>query len=396
MTIYLDISAAVHRRAGLGRYAESLARALLSQLTNLPTYQSPNLPISQSTNLAFFYNREAGIEPLVGLEHIPAHTISLGYKPWRMAVWAGQVAGIGFNRLVPGATLFHAAEHLLLPLRGVPTVLTVHDLIFRRYPQHHKPLNRWYLNATLPLYCRRADHIIAVSEQTKRDVMAAYGVPADKISVIYEAADARFRPQPAEAVAEVRARYRLPDRYLLFVGTIEPRKNLGRVLAAFERLHAEGLTDALVIVGKRGWLYDDFFARLEQSPVKRAVLFPGFVPDADLPAIYAGAQALAFPSEFEGFGLPVLEAMACGAPVVCSNSSSLPEVAGDAALRVDPADTDAITAALRRVVADADLAAELARRGVAQAARFSWQRAAAETLAVYWQLIGDARVPLHP
>ena len=396
MTIYLDISAAVHRRAGLGRYAESLARALLSQLTNLPTYQSPNLPISQSTNLAFFYNREAGIEPLAGLEHIPAHTISLGYKPWRMAVWAGQVAGIGFNRLVPGATLFHAAEHLLLPLRGVPTVLTVHDLIFRRYPQHHKPLNRWYLNATLPLYCRRADHIIAVSEQTKRDVMAAYGVPADKISVIYEAADARFRPQPAEAVAEVRARYRLPDRYLLFVGTIEPRKNLGRVLAAFERLHAEGLTDALVIVGKRGWLYDDFFARLEQSPVKRAVLFPGFVPDADLPAIYAGAQALAFPSEFEGFGLPVLEAMACGAPVVCSNSSSLPEVAGDAALRVDPADTDAITAALRRVVADADLAAELARRGVAQAARFSWQRAAAETLAVYWQLIGDARVPLHP
>ena len=396
MTIYLDISAAVHRRAGLGRYAESLARALLSQLTNLPTYQSPNLPISQSTNLAFFYNREAGIEPLVGLEHIPAHTISLGYKPWRMAVWAGQVAGIGFNRLVPGATLFHAAEHLLLPLRGVPTVLTVHDLIFRRYPQHHKPLNRWYLNATLPLYCRRADHIIAVSEQTKRDVMAAYGVPADKISVIYEAADARFRPQPAEAVAEVRARYRLPDRYLLFVGTIEPRKNLGRVLAAFERLHAEGLTDALVIVGKRGWLYDDFFAQLEQSPVKRAVLFPGFVPDADLPAIYAGAQALAFPSEFEGFGLPVLEAMACGAPVVCSNSSSLPEVAGDAALRVDPADTDAITAALRRVVADADLAAELARRGVAQAARFSWQRAAAETLAVYWQLIGDARVPLHP
>jgi glycosyltransferase involved in cell wall biosynthesis len=395
MTIYLDISAAVHRRAGLGRYAESLARALLSQLTNAPDFQSPNLPISQSPNLAFFYNREAGIEPLTGLEGVPACTVSLGYKPWRMAVWAGQVAGIGFNRLVPGATLFHAAEHLLLPLRGVPTVLTVHDLIFRRYPQHHKPLNRWYLNATLPLYCRRADYIIAVSEQTKRDVMAAYGVPADKISVIYEAADARFRPQPAEAVTEVRARYRLPDRYLLFVGTIEPRKNLGRVLAAFERLHAEGLTDALVIVGKRGWLYDDFFARLEQSSVKRAVLFPGFVPDADLPAIYAGAQALAFLSEFEGFGLPVLEAMACGAPVVCSNSSSLPEVAGDAALRVDPADTDAITAALRRVVADADLAAELARRGVAQATRFSWQRAAAETLAVYRQLIGDTHAPLH-
>lgn len=390
MTIYLDISAAVHRRAGLGRYAESLARALLSQLTNLPIPQSTNLPISQPPNLAFFYNREAGIEPLAGLEGVPARTVSLGYKPWRMAVWAGQLAGIGFNRLIPGAELFHATEHLLLPLRGVPTVLTVHDLIFRRYPQHHKPLNRWYLNATLPLYCRRADHIIAVSEQTKRDVMASYGVPAQKISVIYEAADPQFQPQAPEAVAAVRARYRLPERYLLCVGTIEPRKNLGRVLAAFERLHAERLTDALVIVGKRGWLFDDFFARLEQSPTKQAVIFPGFVPDADLPTVYAGAQALAFPSEFEGFGLPVLEAMACGAPVVCSTTSSLPEVAGAAALLVDSADTDAITAALRRVAADADLAAELARRGVAQAARFSWQRAAAETLAVYRRVAPDS------
>lgn len=375
MTIYLDISAAVHRRAGLGRYAESLARALLAQ--------PPDLPLVRSADFAFFYNREHGIEPLAGLEHVPARTVSLGYKPWRMAVWAGQLAGIGFDRLLPGAGLFHATEHLLLPLRRTPTVLTVHDLIFRRYPRHHKPLNRWYLNATMPLFCRRADHIIAVSEQTKRDVMAAYAAPADKITVIYEAADPRFTPQPPGRVAEARRRYHLPDRYLLFVGTIEPRKNLGRLLTAFERLHAERLTDALVIVGKRGWLYDAFFARLEASPARQAVLFPGFVPDADLPAVYAGAQALAFPSEFEGFGLPVLEAMACAAPVVCSNRASLPEVAGDAALLVDPADVDALAAALRRILAEPDLAAELIRRGLAQAGRFSWQRAAAETRAVY-------------
>lgn len=375
MTIYFDISAAVHRRAGLGRYAESLARALLSQSTDLPIYQS--------TDLAFFYNREAGVEPLAGLEHVPAATVNLGYKPWRMLVWLGQLGRIGFDRLLPGATLFHATEHLLLPLQGVPTVLTVHDLIFRRYPAHHKRLNRWYLNATMPLFCRRADHIIAVSEQSKRDVIAAYGIPAGKITVIYEAADPRFGPQPTGVVAAVRARYHLPDRYLLFVGTIEPRKNLGRLLAAFERLHAAGFTDALVIVGKRGWLYDDFFARLEGSPARQAVLFPGFVPDPDLPAVYAGAQALAFPSEFEGFGLPVLEAMACGTPVVCSNTSSLPEVAGDAALLIDPLDVDALIDALRRVLTDADLAADLRARGRAQAARFSWDRAAAETLTVY-------------
>ena len=156
MTIYLDISAAVHRRAGLGRYAESLARELLPLLGD---------------RMAFFYNRERGIEPLAGLENVPARTVSLGYKPWRMLVWGGQMAHVGFNRLAPGIELFHATEHLLMPLRGIPTVLTVHDLIFRRYPQHHKPLNRWYLNATLPLFCRRADahHRCLGAEQARRD-----------------------------------------------------------------------------------------------------------------------------------------------------------------------------------------------------------------------------------
>ncbi len=373
MTIYLDVSAAVHRRAGLGRYAESLARGL-----------APLLP----DRLALFYNREAGIEPLAGLADVPARTVALGYKPWRMLVWAGQLAHTGFNRLIPGAELFHATEHLLLPLRGVPTVLTVHDLIFRHLPQHHKPFNRWYLTLTLPLYCRRTDHIIAVSEQTRRDLIAAYRVPPEKITVIQEAADPHFGPQPPEAVAAVRARFGLPDRYVLFVSTIEPRKNLVRLLAAFERVHAAGLTDALVIVGRRGWLYDDFFAALEHSSARQAVIFPGFVADADLPAVYTGAQALAFPSLFEGFGLPVLEAMACGTPVVCSNTSSLPEVAGDAALLCDPLDTDALTAALRCVLADRDLAETLKARGLAQAGRFSWARTAVETTMIYRQLIG--------
>lgn len=373
--IYLDVSAAVHRRAGLGRYAESLARAL-----------NPLLP----GQLGLFYNREAGIEPLAGLEHLPARTVALGYKPWRMLVWAGQLGRVGFNRLIPGATLFHATEHLLLPLRGVSTVLTVHDLIFRHLPEHHKPLNRWYLNATLPLYCRRATQLIAVSEQTKRDLVTLYRVPPEKITVIYEAAAPHFAPQPPATVAAVRARYGLPERYVLFVGTLEPRKNLSRLLAAFERLHAEQLTEALVVVGKKGWLYDDFFAALERSPARQAVLFPGFVPDADLPAFYSGAQALAFPSLYEGFGLPLLEAFGCGTPVVCSDVSSLPEIAGDAALLVDPTDEAALTEALRRLLTDADLRADLRERGLRRAAEFSWARAAQATLAVY-QTTGHRR-----
>jgi glycosyltransferase involved in cell wall biosynthesis len=372
MSIYLDISAAVHHRAGLGRYAESLGRALLPLLGD---------------RLALFYNAEDGIQPINGLEGIPARTISLGYKPWRMLVWLGQVVHAPFNRLLPGADLFHATEHLLMHLHRTPTVLTVHDLIFRRYPAHHKPLNRWYLNLTMPLFCRRASHIIAVSEQTKRDVMDAYGIPGEKITVIYEAAGSNFEPQSAETLAAVRQQYGLPARYILSVGAIEPRKNLGRVLAAFERLHAEDLVDAFVVVGKKGWLYDDFFAQLERSPAKAMVIFPGWVSDDDLPAIYAGAAAVAFPSDFEGFGLPVLEAMACGAPVVCSNTSSLPEIAGDAALLVDPADTNAIADALRRVLCDSGLSDTLRARGFARARRFSWEQAAQETLGVYEQVM---------
>ncbi|NLG58880.1 MAG: glycosyltransferase family 4 protein, partial [Gammaproteobacteria bacterium] len=257
-------------------------------------------------------------------------------------------------------------------------------------PEHHKRLNRWYLNATMPLYCRRATHIIAISECTQRDLMAAYGVPPDKITVIYEAASPHFSPRSAEEVARVRAAYHLPERYLLFVGTIEPRKNLIRLLNAFEVVHAEGLTDGLVIVGRRGWLADEFYAALEQSPARNAVHLPGYVADADLPALYTGAQALAMPSLYEGFGLPVLEAMACGAPVACSNTSSLPELTGQAAVHFAPDDTASITEALRDLLADAELRARLAAEGVAQARRFTWEQTAAQTRQVYQAVLEAA------
>jgi len=374
MAIYLDVSAAVHRRAGLGRYAESLTRALVASTPN---------------RYALFYNRERGIEPLTGLEHLPARTVALGYKPWRMLVWLGQLARVGFDRLLPDAELFHATEHLLLPLHSVPTVLTVHDLIFRHLPEHHKPLNRWYLNLTMPLYCRRAGRIITVSEHSKRDLISAYGIAEEKITVIYEAAAPRFCPQPPQVVADVRARYGLPERYLLFVGTIEPRKNLSRLLDALEAVYADGLTDGWVIVGRRGWLCDDFFARLESSPVREAILLPGYVPDEDLPAFYAGAQALVLPNVYEGFGLPVLEAMACETPTVVSNASCLPEIGGEAALYFDPLDVEAMADAVRRLLRDADLQGELRARGLAQTARFSWERAAAETRAVHDAVLAD-------
>jgi len=370
VTIYLDVSAAVHSRAGLGRYAESLARHLIAGGGARQGY-------------ALFYNRDRTVHPLVGLEDVPTRTVWAGYKPWRMAVLLGQWMRLGFNRLVPDAMLFHATEHLLMPLRGVPTVLTVHDLIFRRFPRYHKRLNYWYLNLAMPLYVRRADAIITISKCTRRDLIAAYGVRPEKVTVVYEAAAPRFVPPSVDDVVRVRARYGLPERLLLTVGTIEPRKNLSRLLTAFEVVVRQGLVDAWVIVGRPGWLYGDFFARLEASPWRERVMLLGFVPDEDLPAVNAAATVAVLPSLYEGFGLPVLEAMACGTPVVCSKTSSLPELGGDATRYFDPTDVEGMAAALAEVLADESLRGEMHRQGLQQAAHFSWERAATETRAVY-------------
>lgn len=368
MAIYIDISAAVHGRAGLGRYAESLARALVREYPE---------------RFAFFYNRDREASPLAGLESVPTRTVRAGYKPWRMAVWLGQLLRLSFERLVPEAELYHATEHLLLPLKRVPTVLTVHDLIYRLFPEYHKPLNYWFLNQVMPLFVQRARTVIAVSESTRQDLIRCYGVHPDKITVVHEAAAPHFRPASPEAIATVRARYRLPEGFILTVGTIEPRKNLSRLLDALQQLQQKGDDVWLVVVGSKGWLYEGFFRHLEELQLGDTVLLPGYVPDADLPAVYSAATLCVLPSLYEGFGLSVLEAMACGTAVVCSRASSLPEVGGDAARYFDPTDVEEMAEAIRAVWHDETLRAEMGRRGLAQAARFSWARAAAETMAVY-------------
>ena len=371
MSIYLDISAAVHHRAGLGRYAQNLAQAMQARIPD---------------QLAMFYNREQGIAPLPELKSLPTRTVALGYKPWRMLIWMGQLSQVPFNRLIPGAQLFHATEHLLMPLKDIPTILTVHDLIFQHLPEHHKFLNRWYLNLTMPLYCRRATHLIAVSEATRQDLITTYKLPPEKVTVIYEAADPQFCPQPQTKVEAVRAHYGLPQQFLLYVGTIEPRKNLIRLLQAWEILYLEGKAPPLVIVGKRGWLSDNFFAALENSPVRDAVILTGYVSDEDLPALYAAATVFIFPSLYEGFGLPPLEAMACGVPVACSNTASLPEVVGDAAMLFNPTATEEIIQVLSKLLNNTDLREALKKRGFERAAQFSWDRTARETLELYQKI----------
>jgi len=368
----IDISAAVHSRAGLGRYAEKLALALIAQ---------------QPERFGVFYNQgKDGRFPSTFPPTTPRFSIQWGYKPWRMAVLLGQLSRINFNRLIPDAALFHATEHLLMPLHGIPTVLTVHDLIYKLFPAYHKKLNYWYLNIAMPLYCRRADAIIAVSQASKQDIVRYYGIDPAKIHVVYEAAAPHFAPPPPARVAYVRQTYHLPDRYLIHLSTIEPRKNLNRLLDALLLLRKTFPKMQLVLAGGKGWLYDDFFAKIERLGLQDVVHVLGWVPDEDLPAVIAGAELAVQPSLYEGFGLPVLEHMACGQVVAASNASSHPEVGGDAAVYFDPHDVDEMTAVIRRVLTDKEEYIHRRQLGLEQAAKFSWQRAAKETLAIYDQI----------
>lgn len=376
--VCLDLSPAVHQHAGLGRYAQELLLALATA--------------DRQNEYVVFYNNPAAARVEPSLERFPKITTPLSYKPWRLSALLAHFTRIPQDPLLPGVDLFHATDHLLPYFRRIKSVFTLHDLIFLFHPETHKSLNRWFLTLMMPRFLRAADAVIAVSECTKRDAIRFYRIPEEKITVIYEGVNPRFRPASPETIAAVRARYGLPERFILYVGTIEPRKNLTTLLEAFHHLLAT-YDLRLVIVGKKGWLYERFFRRLRELGLENRVLFTGYVPDEDLPAIYSAADLFVFPSLYEGFGLPVLEAMACGTPVICSNTSSLPEVAGDAALLVDPTDARALTGAMEQVLTNERLWATLRAKGMERARGFTWEKAAYRTWEVYQQVISSFSGP---
>lgn len=292
----------------------------------------------------------------------------------------------------PPAVLFVPAHVLPLgtPLRRtMRTVVTIHDLGYLRYPEAHTPAHRLYLRISTLWSARVATRIIAVSTATRDDLVRFAGVRSDKITVIHHGLAPRFRPvADPTAITAAQARYGITDTYFLYVGTLQPRKNLLRLIEAFAQLDENALQSTrteLVIAGKKGWLTEAIERRATELGVAERVRFVGYVADADLPALLSGALGFVLPSLYEGFGMPVLEAMACGAPVLTSTISSLPEVAGNAALLVDPEDTAAIMGGLRRLTTEPALRAQLRARGLARAAEFTWQRCAAQTLAVLCQ-----------
>jgi glycosyltransferase involved in cell wall biosynthesis len=339
---------------------------------------------------------------LAGLEAPERFTLLRSARP-KMA--ADTVDGVAAARLLTPP--HHPLEQLALPVellrvrpdvlhspdfipplrRSCRSVITVHDLGFLHYPCTLTGASRRYYSQ-IGRAVRSADRIIAVSECTRDDLLKLVQADPDKIDVVLEAADPSFTPVESEAaLAAARRRLGVERPYLLFVGSFEPRKNLVRLLEAFARVRRE-LDVQLVLVGRRGWLDEPIFRRLAELDLESQVRVVDAIPNAEMPPVYGAAALLAFPSLYEGFGLPPLEAMACGCPVVASDRASLPEVIGDAGLLVPAEDVDALAEAMLKVLSDAALRAQLVQRGLARARRFSWDRAASESLAIYRRAAG--------
>lgn len=308
-------------------------------------------------------------------------------SPLRRILWEQIAQPLALRRAHPD--LAHGLAFVSPLLSRVPSVVTVYDLSFVHYPDRLPAARRWYLRLFARWSCGRARRVIAISHSTARDLAQTFGLPPECIDVAAPGVGEQFVPLPREDVERFRARKGLPDRFLLFLGTLEPRKNLPVLLRAYAQLAAEDrVATHLVLAGGVGWMADEIFAAIEAHDLSGTVHLPGYVPADELPLWYNAAEALVYPSVFEGFGLPVLEALACGKPALVSDASSLPEAVGDGGLCLPPDDVGAWAAALARAMHDAQWRAEAGARGRARAARFTWAETAAQTVASYRRALG--------
>ena len=373
--IGIDFTSASRERAGIGRYARELIRALSC--------------VDQTNRYVLFVPRDAH-DDLLRFDW--SSNFSVRRAPlterYLAALWHRARVPLPIETFIGGVDVFYSPDFLLPPTRARRKLVTVHDLSYVRVPECFPAPLLNYLNRAVPPSVARANLILADAVSTQRDLIDVYRVPMDKIKVLYSGVDPRFLPDVSES-SQARVRELTQGKpYLLSVSTIQPRKNYARLIEAFAKIANSELQIAhtpyairhmlLVICGAKGWMFDEIFKTVERLGLQDRVIFPNFFSDEDLPALYAGATLFVYPSLYEGFGLPVVEAMACGLPVVSSNASSLPEVGGDAVLYFDPRDVDAMVDAIRRALSDESLRANLRVRGIAQAKKFSWDKSARE------------------
>ena len=315
--------------------------------------------------------------------HVPPGTLGqIGPLLPNRSAWMQIVLPRILARLRPAVCHF---TNSIAPLFSpCPYVVTLHDMSLFLYAHTHPTKSLLVARSIIPSAAHRAQAIITVSHSARRDIIAVLKVPPEKVHVVYEAARPEYQVMPDTVVIEgVRRKYDLHAPFVLYVGTIEPRKNLGRLIQAFAQMRRRGRREHLLLVGQLGWKYGAMLRQIEALGLTDSVRLLGYVPDADLPALYNMARVFIFPSLYEGFGLPVVESMACGTPVITSNRSSLAEVGGNASLLVDPTRPEDMTDGLLRVLTDADLHDHLRAAGLARAAQFSWTRAADETTRIY-------------
>jgi alpha-1,3-rhamnosyl/mannosyltransferase len=365
MRIALDLRTATDHFPGIGRYAKSLARAMVPLLSD----GEQVLFICQPGQSVLPNSREATGERVVVAE-VPSSPFSLSQQ------WA-----IPAVLRRHGARLYHSLYYLMPYGPRVPTVVTIYDLIPLTLPHRVPAATRILFRVFLQMALRTACHVVVISEATRRDLLARYRLPGESITVIPLAVEPAFRPQPREVVRALCVRLNLPDRYVLYVGSNKPHKNLARLVEAWARMQPRSFP--LVIAGYWSEASPEVERRIRELGLGGAVRLVRSVPEEDLPALYSGALLFAFPSEYEGFGLPVLEAMACGVPVLAARVSSLPEVAGDAALFVGAQNLDAIAQGMDELLGNEGLRKHLAERGLERARKFSWERCADQTLQVY-------------
>ncbi len=372
----LDARTVTAHFPGIGRYGVNLARALrplLGRDERLTLLRDPTQPSPWD------FSALAG-------ERVQVVDVPLSPFSFRQQ-WA-------LPRLLARlrADLYHSPYYLMPYRLGVPTVLTVYDLIPLLFPQYSTARARLLFRWALMLALQTARCVIAISEATRYDLLRHFAISSDRVLVVPLSADPAFCPQPPETIATVRACYGLPDQYVLYLGSNKPHKNLVNLVEAWSRITHCALRFTLVVAGAWEHRYPEPRRRAEALGLDN-VIWLGPVPEADLPALYSAATLFVFPSLYEGFGLPVLEAMACGVPVICSNTSSLPEVAGDAALLVDPTDIQALATAMADLLEDKARWEGMREKGLRQAARFSWEQTAAITLDVYRSMVNLSDLP---
>jgi glycosyltransferase involved in cell wall biosynthesis len=364
-----------YRGAGISWYIYNL-------LQNLPTV-SPEF---------FSYNVFlADPEYSTGANNIRLHPTPLPTSnPFVRIFWEQFIQPLRLQQ--SGVDLLHALAFVAPVVCPTPFVVTVFDLSFLRFPQAFRPFNRWYLRHFTTHTSKRASAVITISESTRRDTIKLLNVPPEKVHTIYCGVDNDFKPMPAATVAAFRKSKSLPDKFILFLGTLEPRKNVDGLIEAYAQWHTQDRQALpLIIAGGKGWYYQHIFQQVEALDLTDSIHFPGYIPQEELPLWYNAATVFVYPSRFEGFGLPVLEAMACGTPVITSTAASLPEVAGtDGTARlIPPEDHKALADALAEVSSTPALQADMSRRGLVRATKFNWQSTARETVGIYQKVLAE-------